>query len=160
MKSTGMGYTPQALSEGSSPMGDGHASRVEDTPSSGAPIPKVKRNKTGAAVIPLKGRAVQGIDRYGNPQTIHYHHTPPSKTERYTMETSSSEDSTDGAESNARGRTRYAAASASLVNPMGYDVAEEADPPLTLPRDTTIATNRIHFQMEPRCPIIRCRVHA
>jgi hypothetical protein len=109
-------------------LGDGHASRIEDTPSSGAPIQRHKRNKTSAAVIPLQGRAVQSVDRYGNTQTIHYHHTPPSKTERYTMGSSSSEDGSGGvSESPARGRQRYGQASATLVNPMGYDVADEAD---------------------------------
>jgi hypothetical protein len=111
-------------------LGDGHASRVGDTPSSGAPVHRTKRNKTIAAAVPLHGRPVTSVDQYGNAHTIHLHHTPPARTERYTMASSSDEDDSHSgvSESPAGRRIGYDQASASLVNPMGYEVIDESKP--------------------------------
>jgi hypothetical protein len=94
MQSTGLGFSPQAHSTQSSPPGVGPASLVGDTPSSGAPAHRTKRNKTIAAAPPvfLQGRPVTGIDQHGNANTVYVHHTPPSKTQRYNLASSSSDD--------------------------------------------------------------------
>ena len=81
----------------------------------------------------MQGRPVTGIDQYGNANTVHVHRTPPSKTQRYTMASSSSEDDdphlqSGASEDNAGRRLGYQQASAHLVNPMGYDIIDESQP--------------------------------
>ena len=103
-----------------------------------------KRNKTIAAAPPvfLQGRPVTGVDQHGNANTVHVHHTPPSKTQRYNLASSSSDDdapySQSGAsEDNAGQKLSYQQASASIVNPMGYDVIDEAQPVIPVEAPTT-----------------------